>query len=115
MRGEVFLTARFLDHTDYNPHGFGTHIVLGDGPPAVVPHGGPGQFAAKPIPVERLTAVNVRRARGDEEAISRSWHVAELDDAGTPVRLAAAPADLTRMLRELGLGYNPAPTARREL
>ncbi|MGW6906973.1 PH domain-containing protein [Streptomyces sp. NPDC054940] len=115
VRGEVFLAARFLDHTDYNPHGFGTHIVLGDGPPAVVPHGGPGRFAAKPIPVERLTAVNVRRARGDEEAISRSWHVAELDDAGTPVRLAAAPADLTRMLRELGLGYNPAPTARREL
>ncbi|KUO22016.1 PH domain-containing protein [Streptomyces dysideae] len=105
VQGEVFLSARFLDHTDYNPNGFGTHIVLGDGPPAVVPHGGPGRFAAKPIPVERLTAGTVRRARGDEETISRSWHIAELDDAGTPVRLAAAPADLTRILRELGLAH----------
>lgn len=35
---EVFLAARFLDHTDYNPYGFGTHIVLGAGPPAVTPH-----------------------------------------------------------------------------
>ncbi|MFJ4821637.1 PH domain-containing protein [Streptomyces sp. NPDC088801] len=115
VRGEVFLAAHFLDHTDYNPHGFGTHIVLGDGPPAVVPHDGPGRFAAKPIPVERLTTVHVRRARGDEETISRSWHVAELDDAGTPVRLAAAPADLIRILRELGLPYNLAPTVGREL
>jgi hypothetical protein len=115
VRGEVFLAARFLDHTDYNPHGFGTHIVLGGGPPAVVPHGGPGRFAERPIPAERLTTVNVRRARGDDETISRSWHVAELDDAGTPVRLAAAPADLTRILRELGLVDSPAPTAGREL
>ncbi|MFG2777832.1 hypothetical protein ACGFY7_08205 [Streptomyces prunicolor] len=35
LDGEVFLSARFLKHTDYNPHGFGTHIALGDGPPAV--------------------------------------------------------------------------------
>ncbi|MES4827556.1 PH domain-containing protein, partial [Streptomyces anthocyanicus] len=30
------------------------------------------------------------------------WQVAELDDAGEPVRLAAAPADLTRILHALG-------------
>ncbi|NEC33410.1 PH domain-containing protein, partial [Streptomyces rubrogriseus] len=30
------------------------------------------------------------------------WHVAELDDAGGPVRLAAAPADLARILHALG-------------
>jgi hypothetical protein len=45
---EVFLAARFLDHTDYNPYGFGTHIVLGGGPPAVTPHPGPGRFAPAP-------------------------------------------------------------------
>jgi hypothetical protein len=98
----VFLAARFLEHTDYNPHGFGTHIVLGDGSPAVIPHSGPGRFAAKRIPVERLTVKNVRRARGSEDDIvPSSWHIAELDDAGQPVRLAAAPADLTRIIREL--------------
>ncbi|MGY1437083.1 PH domain-containing protein [Streptomyces reniochalinae] len=99
--GDVFLAARFLEHTDYNPHRFGTHIALGDGgPPAVVP--GPGRFAAKDIPVERLTVTRVRRARGDDgDTVPRGWHVAELDDAGTPVRLAAAPSDLARLVREL--------------
>ncbi|MGW4042271.1 hypothetical protein [Streptomyces sp. NPDC004721] len=58
---EEFLAARFLEDTDYNPRGFGTHIALGGGPPAVAP--GPDRFAAKPIPVERLTLKNVRRAR----------------------------------------------------
>ncbi|MFF4487535.1 PH domain-containing protein [Streptomyces sp. NPDC001544] len=97
---EVFLPARFLEPTDYNPHGFGTHIALGDGPPAVTP--GPGRFAAKPIPMGRLTLKAVRRVRGgDGDTVSRSWHIAELDDAGTPVRLAAAPDDLHRILREL--------------
>ncbi|GAA2406988.1 PH domain-containing protein [Streptomyces glaucosporus] len=100
--GEVFLAARFLENTDYNPHGFGTHIVLGGGPPAVVPHSGPGRFAAKRIPVERLTVGSVRRLRGgDDGAVPRSWHVAEIDDAGRPVRLVAAPADLARILRAL--------------
>ncbi|MEV6025698.1 PH domain-containing protein [Streptomyces sp. NPDC052036] len=100
---EVFLAARFLEHTDYNPHHFGTHIVLGGGsPPAVTPHPGPGRFAAKRIPVERLTVGTVRRPRGgDGDTIPTSWHIAELDDAGRPVRLAAAPADLTRILRAL--------------
>ncbi|MGW4514152.1 PH domain-containing protein [Streptomyces sp. NPDC004393] len=99
----VFLAARFLEHTDYNPHRFGTHIVLGAGePPAVTPHPGPGRFAAKRIPAERLTAGTVRRPRGDEgDTVPTSWHIAELDDAGRPVRLAAAPADLTRILRAL--------------
>ncbi|MFF4015418.1 PH domain-containing protein [Streptomyces sp. NPDC001843] len=97
---EVFLPARFLEPTDYNPHGFGTHIALGDGPPAVTP--GPGRFAAKPIPVGRLTLKAVRRARGgDGDTVSSSWHIADFDDAGTPVRLAAAPDDLHRILREL--------------
>ncbi|WCN05127.1 PH domain-containing protein [Streptomyces sp. M92] len=99
---DVFLAARFLESTDYNPNHFGTHIVLGDNPPAVVPHPGPGRFAARPIPVQRLTLQGVRRLRGgDGEAVPRSWHVAELDDAGEPVRLAAAPADLIRIIRAL--------------
>ncbi|MEU0808958.1 PH domain-containing protein [Streptomyces sp. NPDC005970] len=109
--GEVFLAARFLDHTDYNPHGFGTHIVIGGGAPAVTPHPGPGRFAARPIPVERLTVKDVRRVRGsDGDTVPRSWHIAELDDAGRPVRLAAAPADLSRILRELSPAHAaPAP------
>ncbi|MEV0176771.1 PH domain-containing protein [Streptomyces sp. NPDC050803] len=98
---EVFLPARFLDATDYNPHHMGTHIALGGGePPAVTP--GPGRFGARTIPAARLTLHQVRRARGsDGDLVSASWHIAELDDAGTPVRLAAAPADLTRILRAL--------------
>ncbi|MFJ9893878.1 PH domain-containing protein [Streptomyces sp. NPDC091280] len=100
LAGEVFVVARFLEHTDYNPYGFGTHIALGDGPPAVTP--GPGRFAARRIPVERLTVKRVRRVRGgDGETVPGDWHIAELDDGGRPVRLAAAPADLTRVLREL--------------
>jgi hypothetical protein len=108
--GEVFLAARFLDATDYNPYGdFGTHVVLGGGePPAVLPHGGPGRFAERRIPAERLTVRAVRRPRGgDGESVPRSWHVADLDDAGTPVRLTAAPADLTRILRALNLTQSP--------
>ncbi|MER7989855.1 PH domain-containing protein [Streptomyces noursei] len=106
---EVFVAACFLEPTDYNPYHFGTHIVLGGGPPAVTPHAGPGRFAAKRIPVQRLTVKNVRRARGsDGDEIPRSWHVAELDDAGTPVRLAAAPSDLTRVIRELAAAKTPA-------
>lgn len=110
---DVFLAARFLESTDYNPHGFGTHIVLGGGPPAVTPHPGPGRFAAKRIPVERLTVKDVRRLRGgDEDTVSlpRSWHIAELDDGGSPVRLAASPADLARILGALepaGAGRRP--------
>ncbi|MET7444681.1 PH domain-containing protein [Streptomyces sp. NPDC017201] len=109
-KGDVFLAARFLEHTDYNPNGFGTHIVLGDGPPAVTPHPGPGRFAARRIPVERLSVTGVRRVRGsDGDTVARSWHIAELDDAGEPVRLAAAPADLTRILQELEAGRRTAP------
>ncbi|MEV2193080.1 PH domain-containing protein [Streptomyces phaeochromogenes] len=99
---DVFLAARFLEHTDYNPYGFGTHVVLGGGPLAVTPHPGPGRFAAKPVPVERLVVKEVRRVRGsDGDTVPSGWHIAELDDAGTPVRLAAAPDDLSRILREL--------------
>lgn len=107
---EVFLRARFLEHTDYNPYGFGTHIVLGGkGPLAVTPHAGPGRFAAKTVPVTRLTVKKVRRPQGDEaDIIPGSWHVAELDDAGEPVRLVAAPADLARILRRLGPAGQPA-------
>ena len=97
---EVFVRARFLDHTDYNPHGFGTHIALGDGPPAVTP--GPDRFAARRIPVDRLTVRTVRRVRGaDGDTVPGDWHIAELDDGGRLVRLAAAPDDLARVLREL--------------
>jgi len=100
LDGEVFVFARFLEHTDYNPYGFGTHIALGDGPPAVTP--GPGRFAARRIPVERLTVKAVRRARGgDGDTVPGDWNIAELDDGGRPVRLAAAPGDLSRVLREL--------------
>ncbi|MFE9171713.1 PH domain-containing protein [Streptomyces kebangsaanensis] len=105
---EEFLAARFLEDTDYNPHGFGTHIVLGGGPLAVAP--GPGRFAAKPIPVERLTVKSVRRARSTDH-VDRSWDIAELDDAGKPVRLTAAPADLARILRELNLAKTAVNTA----
>lgn len=103
LDGEVFVRARFLEPTDYNPHSFGTHIVLGGGaPPAVIPHPGPGRYAARPIPVDRLTLRDVRRARGgDGDTVPTGWHVAELDDGGTPVRLAAAPADLARILDRL--------------
>lgn len=108
---EVFLSARFLEDTDYNPYGFGTHIVLGGGPPAVTPHPGPGRFAAKRIPVERLTVKDVRRARGgDGDTIPANWHIADLDDAGNPVRLAAAPADLNRIIRALGSVKSPVNT-----
>ncbi|MGW2424360.1 hypothetical protein ACWC0C_34855 [Streptomyces sp. NPDC001709] len=99
---DVFLSARFLEHTDYNPHHFGTHIVLGADGPAVTPHPGPGRFAAKAIPVERLTLRTVRRARGEEgDLVPHSWHIAELDDAGTVVRLAADPDALALVLRTL--------------
>ena len=99
---EVFLAACFLEPTDYNPYLFGTHIVLGGDSPAVTPHPGPGRFAAKRIPVERFTINEVRRARGgDGDTVPGNWHVAEIDDAGTPVRLAAAPKDLARIIREL--------------
>ncbi|MEV5866190.1 PH domain-containing protein [Streptomyces tendae] len=100
---DVFLAARFLESTDYNPNHFGTHVVLGEGPPAVVPHPGPGRFAAKAVPAHRLTVKGVRRPRGgDGDGVPRGWHVAELDDAGEPVRLTAAPADLARILHALG-------------
>lgn len=55
---------------------------------------------------------SVRRGRGsDGDGVPRGWHIAELDDAGKPVRLAAAPANLTRVLRELRLTETPAQTA----
>lgn len=59
------------------------------------------------MPVERLVVKEVRRVRGGD-TVPSSWHIAELDDAGTPVRLAAAPDDLTRILRELASGRTPA-------
>ncbi|MFJ1650367.1 PH domain-containing protein [Streptomyces sp. NPDC088337] len=108
---EKFLPARFLEDTDYNPRGFGTHIVLDGGPPAVAP--GPGRFAAKPIPVQRLTLKSLRRAR-HTDPVDRHWDVAELDDAGTPVRLAAEPADLARILRVLALEKTSVSTANPE-
>ncbi|MGY0068744.1 PH domain-containing protein [Streptomyces sp. QTS137] len=110
---EVFLRARFLEVTDYNPRRFGTHVVLGgDGRPSVTPHPGPGRFAARPIPVERLTLGKVRLVRGsDGDGVPGAWHIAELDDAGTPVRLAAAPADLSRILRHLAPGRAPASSS----
>lgn len=114
LTGPTFVTARFLDATDYNPHLFGTHIVLGDGPPAVLPHSGPGRFAAREIPVSRLSVGEVRGARGEEgDLVPRDWEVAELSDAGTPVRLAAAPENLRLVLRELGLasGQSGVPGA----
>ncbi|MET9393447.1 PH domain-containing protein [Streptomyces sp. NPDC006624] len=108
---EVFLAARFLESTDYNPNNFGTHIVLGGGPPAVTPHPGPGRFAARRIPVERLTVKDVRRLRGgDDDTVPRSWHIAELDDAGRPVHLAAAPADLARIIQALSPARTSATT-----
>ncbi|MGW0856588.1 PH domain-containing protein [Streptomyces sp. NPDC002690] len=105
---EEFLHGRFLETTEYNPYHFGTHLVLGGGDAlAVSPHPGPGRFAVKRVPVERIAVLRVRRLRGDDgDEVPGDWHVAELDDAGTPVRVAAAPADLARVLR--ALGYAPA-------
>ncbi|MFD3821341.1 PH domain-containing protein [Streptomyces sp. NPDC058625] len=110
---EVFLRARFLEVADYNPRRFGTHVVLGgDGPPSVTPHPGPGRFVARPIPVGRLALRKVRPVRGgDGDGVPGAWHIAELDDAGTPVRLAAAPADLNRILRHLTPGQAPGLSA----
>ncbi|MET8400512.1 PH domain-containing protein [Streptomyces sp900116325] len=109
LRSSKFVAARFLDTTDYNPHRFGTHIVLGDGPPAVLPHSGPGRFAAREIPVSRLSVREMRRARGEEaELVPRDWEVAELSDEGRLVRLAASPGDLRLVLRELGLASCPS-------
>ncbi|MEY9813011.1 PH domain-containing protein [Streptomyces albogriseolus] len=105
---DVFLPARFLESTDYNPNGFGTHIVLGADGPAVTPHPGPGRFAARPVSVRRLTVRTVRRPRGgDGDGVPRSWDVAELDDEGTQIRLAAAPADLARILRAITAAEAP--------
>ncbi|MFD7677687.1 PH domain-containing protein [Streptomyces sp. NPDC060187] len=99
----VFVRGYFLEDTDYNPHAFGTHIVLGGGEVlAVSPHSGPGRFGVRRVPVERLTFRGARRARGgDGDAIPRGWHVAEFDDRGTPVRLVAAPDDLARVMSAL--------------
>jgi hypothetical protein len=107
LDGDVFVSARFLEHTDYNPHCFGTHIALSDGPPAVTP--GPGRFTAHRIPVERLTVRAVRRVRGgDGDTVPGDWHIAELDDGGRLVRLAAAPDDLALVLRELRGVHEPS-------
>lgn len=113
---EVFIAARFLDHTDYNPSCFGTHIVIGGGRlPAVTSHSGPNRWAAKEIPVRRLTVKGVRRPRGgDGDNVPRTWHVVDIDDAGKPVRLAAAPADLARIIRELNRGKADADAVRLE-
>ncbi|WP_425826722.1 PH domain-containing protein [Streptomyces fractus] len=107
---EVFLPARFLDATDYNPHRFGTHIVIGGGePPAVVPHSGPGRFAARPIPGHRLALREIRSPRGsDQDVVPANWHIAELDDTShadgpRTVRLAAPRRELARVLQALGL------------
>ncbi|MEU6548316.1 PH domain-containing protein [Streptomyces sp. NPDC046859] len=109
---DVFLPARFLESTEYNPHGFGTHIVLGDRGPAVLPHSGPGRFAARPIPVERLALRTVRRPRGgDGDGVPSNWDIAELDDGVRLVRLAAAPADLARILRAFTADDVPAVAA----
>ncbi|WP_435208133.1 PH domain-containing protein [Streptomyces sp. bgisy034] len=113
---EVFLSARFLESTDYNPNNFGTHVVLGGGPPAVTPHPGPGRFAAKRIPVERLTVKDIRLPRGgDGDGVPRSWQIAELDDAGRPVHLTAAPADLARIIQALSPARKPANVTRPDL
>ncbi|MFF8628233.1 PH domain-containing protein [Streptomyces werraensis] len=105
---DVFLPARFLESTDYSPHGFGTHVVLGPDGPAVTPHPGPGRFAARPVPVERLTVRTVRRPRGGDGDVPKGWDIAELDDGGRQIRLAAAPDHLGRILRTFANGKAPA-------
>ncbi|MGY0024843.1 hypothetical protein [Streptomyces sp. cg35] len=100
---EVFVRAAFLDDTAYNPDGFGTHLVLGGGQPAaVVPHGGPGRFAARDVPVGQLRLTEIRRVRaGDGETVSRGWYVAVFTDGadGSEVRLGAEPRQLALVLR----------------
>ncbi|MFE0103563.1 PH domain-containing protein [Streptomyces sp. NPDC059009] len=101
---DVFIKARFLDSTPYNPNLLGTHVVLGAGPMAVVPHAGPGRFGAHAIPLERLRVQGMRRPLPTEE-VSSTWYVADLQDTqdeNTRVRLAAAPADLHLLIARLG-------------
>ncbi|MGW3512339.1 hypothetical protein [Streptomyces sp. NPDC000994] len=52
-----------------------------------------------------------RTARPSTDPVDRRWDVAEFDDAGTPVRLAAEPADLARVLRGLDLAKTSVNTA----
>ncbi|MFB7634146.1 hypothetical protein ACFC0M_24810 [Streptomyces sp. NPDC056149] len=98
---DAFLRAYFLDETPYNPHHMGSHIVLGAGPMAVVPHNGPGRLAAKEIPTDRLTVQAIRGPHRDEETVPTDWYVADLLDDGTPVRLTAAPANLLLLIQQL--------------
>ncbi|MFE5143096.1 hypothetical protein ACFRDV_36535 [Streptomyces fagopyri] len=107
---DVILPARFLRDRPVDPDLLGTHIALGAGPMAVLSHGGPGRFGAEEIPVGRFTVGGLRRPkRLTERGVPAHWYVAELLDAGAPVRLAAAPADLLLLVQELeraGLGVS---------
>jgi hypothetical protein len=99
---DVFLPATFLPDTPAGRRLAGTHIVLGAGPMAVLPHGGPGRFAAKEIPVGGFTVQQMRRPeRTTERNVPAHWYVAELLCSGHPVTLAAAPADLLLLVGEL--------------
>ncbi|QIY60653.1 hypothetical protein HEP85_01765 [Streptomyces sp. RPA4-2] len=99
---DVIVQARFLQDTPPDPGLQGSHIAVGAGPMAVLSHGGPGRLAGKAIPVGRFDVRGLRRPkRFTEQNVPAHWYVAELLDSGTPVRLAAAPADLLLLVREL--------------
>ncbi|MFE2376672.1 hypothetical protein [Streptomyces sp. NPDC059398] len=106
---DVFLPARFLQDRPYDPDLLGSHVVLGAGPMAVLPHGGPGRLVGKEIPEGRFTVQGLRRPKSSERRTPASWYVAELLDSGTRVRLTAAPADLLLLVQELER-TRPAPT-----
>ncbi|MFD8424518.1 hypothetical protein [Streptomyces sp. NPDC059668] len=99
---DVIVPARFLQDAPVDPDLRGSHIAVGAGTMAMLPHGGPGRFGGKEIPVGRFSVQGLRRPRSlTERSVPAHWYVAELLDSQTPVRLAAAPADLLLLLQEL--------------
>lgn len=99
---DVIVPAAFLQEAPRDPNLQGTHVVVGAGPMAVLYHGGPGRLGAKEIAVGRFSVQGLRRPRRLlERNVPAHWYVAELLDSKTPVRLAAAPADLLLLVQEL--------------
>ncbi|NGN64372.1 hypothetical protein G5C51_10705 [Streptomyces sp. A7024] len=110
---DTYVPAMILGRVPYEGHFGGSWIVVRDDSMALVPS--KSRFGAKEIPVRRLRVQHVRRPRAEEEGVPSSWHVAELLDGDTPVRLTAAPDDLAALLDRIRSVALPesgaAPTA----
>ncbi|WP_419995687.1 PH domain-containing protein [Streptomyces boninensis] len=108
---DVYVPAMILGPVPYAGHFGGSWIVVGGGPMALVPAKS-SRFGAIPVPAGRLTVQDVRRPLADEEGVPSAWHVADLLDGDTHVRLTAAPDDLAALLgrlRHLGPAGPPPP------